>query len=162
MKIQKCSKVFCVEHKEADDHYNLTKSIKMFTPGSILKSKINEKSDYRGDSIVIAMIGECNHRWNIIFSFHKGNTYINTKICEDAEVKVKTKQEEYLDYLNSEKWKKKAARKRKSADNKCQLCNNGKKTLHVHHRSYENVYHERMRDLIVLCEDCHNRFHSTT
>jgi len=31
--------------------------------------------------------------------------------------------------------------------------------LHVHHRTYERVFHETLDDLCVLCEDCHELFH---
>lgn len=44
---------------------------------------------------------------------------------------------------------------------KCELCNqNGQ--LHVHHKTYENHgnEHEHLDDLIVLCRDCHAKFHN--
>ena len=68
--------------------------------------------------------------------------------------------QQYHDYLQSEQWKTIARKKREEADNRCQLCNNGSITLHVHHRTYDNIYHEKMNDLIVLCENCHKKFHN--
>lgn len=44
------------------------------------------------------------------------------------------------------------------AGNRCQLCN-AKGRLHVHHRTYENIGNESLNDLIVLCNDCHEKFH---
>jgi hypothetical protein len=67
--------------------------------------------------------------------------------------------QEYQKYLNSPEWKYISGRKRQEADNKCQLCNKGNLTLHVHHRTYDNVYKEKLSDLIVLCENCHKKFH---
>ena len=66
---------------------------------------------------------------------------------------------DYKEYLQSPQWKSLTAKKRKEAGNKCQLCNDGEVTLHVHHRTYENIYKESMEDLIVLCENCHKKFH---
>jgi hypothetical protein len=31
--------------------------------------------------------------------------------------------------------------------------------LDVHHRTYERVGQEQLRDLIVLCRTCHSRYH---
>lgn len=68
--------------------------------------------------------------------------------------------QQYHDYLQSEQWKTIAKKKRGEADNRCQLCNNNTLTLHVHHRTYVNIYHENINDLIVLCENCHKKFHN--
>ena len=65
----------------------------------------------------------------------------------------------YQEYLQTLEWKSLAKAKRISANNKCQLCNNGNDELHVHHRTYDNVYHEELDDLIVLCKQCHSKFH---
>ena len=67
----------------------------------------------------------------------------------------------YKDYLQTEHWqefRKKALRK---AGYKCQLCNNGG-LLNTHHRTYENKGHETYSDVIVLCQDCHGKFHDKT
>jgi HNH endonuclease len=40
----------------------------------------------------------------------------------------------------------------------CQLCDS-KDKLQVHHRRYDNIGHESLSDLIVLCDRCHSRFH---
>ena len=66
--------------------------------------------------------------------------------------------EEYLNYLNSPKWK----QIRKEAlvlYESCVLCG-AKKQLDVHHRSYKNFGNETIvKDLIVLCERCHAKYH---
>ncbi len=67
----------------------------------------------------------------------------------------------YHEYLQTPEWKSIASRKRTQAGNKCQLCNDGTAKLNVHHRTYDNVYREKLDDLIVLCENCHTKFHGT-
>lgn len=65
----------------------------------------------------------------------------------------------YKDYLNTDEWKNKRLCALKAAGFSCQLCNDSDKTLHVHHRTYERRGNEKLGDLIVLCEDCHKKFH---
>ena len=65
----------------------------------------------------------------------------------------------YKEYLGSPEWKTRADGARRRAGFRCQLCNS-KGRLHVHHRTYDRIGHERYDDLIVLCEVCHSHFHS--
>ncbi len=32
-------------------------------------------------------------------------------------------------------------------------------TIDVHHKSYENIFNEKMDDLVALCRQCHNDLH---
>lgn len=64
----------------------------------------------------------------------------------------------YKDYLETNHWQEFRKRALSRAGYRCQLCN-GKKPLHVHHRTYENRGEERYQDVIVLCADCHKKFH---
>ena len=67
----------------------------------------------------------------------------------------------YDEYMKTEHWDKTRKAAYKRAGHRCQLCNgNGK--MHCHHRTYENRGHEKPGDLIVLCEDCHAKFHDMT
>lgn len=68
----------------------------------------------------------------------------------------------YEDYLKTDYWKFCRQAKLEESDCTCGLCNhqdNTSKTLQVHHKTYENRGNERLEDLIVLCEDCHAKFH---
>ena len=66
---------------------------------------------------------------------------------------------EYDMYINSEAWREKAVEAKQRAGHRCQLCNKGNTVLHVHHRTYERLREELPDDLIVLCADCHSKFH---
>lgn len=66
----------------------------------------------------------------------------------------------YKLYLQTEHWKHFRAEALKHEQYKCQLCNSKDKELNVHHRSYENIGRETFNDVIVLCKDCHEKFHS--
>ncbi|RJQ29206.1 HNH endonuclease [Candidatus Parcubacteria bacterium] len=67
----------------------------------------------------------------------------------------------YSEYLTTKHWKSIARRARLRAKHKCQLCNNTGES-HVHHRHYKTIGEESIiNDLIVLCADCHAKFHGT-
>ena len=56
-------------------------------------------------------------------------------------------------------WQKRRLEAMQYADFRCQLCNAKDKQLHVHHRTYDTFENEPLNDLVVLCEDCHAKFH---
>ena len=64
----------------------------------------------------------------------------------------------YLNYLQSAEWRYLAARVRARDNNMCQDCGNNHQ-LHVHHLTYERIYHEPLTDLITLCDTCHRVRH---
>ena len=73
------------------------------------------------------------------------------------------KQMDYKDFLNTVYWKAIRQYKLDKANNKCALCNS-KKRLNVHHKTYDRHGTEHLpevadEDLIVLCQDCHAKFH---
>ena len=65
------------------------------------------------------------------------------------------------EYYKSPQWQKKRLEAMEYADFRCQLCNASDKQLHVHHRTYDAFKNEPPNDLVVLCEECHDRFHNT-
>ena len=68
----------------------------------------------------------------------------------------------YRKYLQSEHWKAFRLKALERASYACQLCNRKQKdgvTLHVHHRSYTRIGHEDEMDVVVLCSECHKKFH---
>lgn len=66
---------------------------------------------------------------------------------------------DYRAYLDSDHWKQKRSIALHQAGNRCQVCNEGGQ-LDVHHRTYERLGDELPQDLIVLCRNCHQLFHS--
>lgn len=69
-----------------------------------------------------------------------------------------TKKEKYHQYLNSDEWK----IKRSEVINKkwcnCEKCWSDK-NIQIHHWTYIRLYKEELKDLFVLCNDCHFKLH---
>ncbi len=65
----------------------------------------------------------------------------------------------YREYLQTPEWQERRKRAMKRAGFRCQVCNAYGVRLNVHHRTYERRGYEHDRDLIVLCEGCHQIFH---
>jgi len=66
----------------------------------------------------------------------------------------------YQDFLRTPYWKAISEKKKKQAEFKCNLCN-GSEKLACHHRTYEThgYEHDNLQDLIILCDECHKKFH---
>lgn len=100
-----------------------------------------------------------NQKWNDIKYYRK------IEILESYNIDIKKvasyiKSMKYKDFLKTLYWKAIAETKKARAKNSCQLCG-GKESLAVHHKTYENHGYElyNMGDLIVLCKNCHSKFH---
>ena len=67
--------------------------------------------------------------------------------------------QEYYEYLQSDKWKEKAAARLEFDGYVCQGCGgkgNSLNGLQIHHMTYHNIYHEDIyTDLVTLCRSCH-------
>lgn len=90
------------------------------------------------------------------------------KYRESLKKKVKTftgayiekkEYKRYRKYINSQAWREKRELALDFYDNNCGLCGS-KFNLHVHHKTYKNLYRESMADLMLLCETCHKTAHS--
>lgn len=75
----------------------------------------------------------------------------------------------YVEYVGDKShsphpyWQK-VRRARYEADSrKCVLCKMeiDEHSFQTHHMSYERLGHERLRDVITLCNECHEKFHET-
>ena len=66
----------------------------------------------------------------------------------------------YKMYLMTPYWQLVSNLARRKAKYKCQLCGSNE-SLNVHHKTYKHKGFEiiNMDDLIVLCQDCHQKFH---
>lgn len=67
-------------------------------------------------------------------------------------------QKAYQEYLQTDKWKTIRAQRLAMDNGECVLC--GSPAKHVHHRRYTKEWGtETVRDLVSLCNDCHNWHH---
>lgn len=62
---------------------------------------------------------------------------------------------EYLGYIRSPAWRKKADARMKRDNGICQVC--GRQATEVHHLTYMNFRNEGMEDLVSLCHECHRK-----
>lgn len=110
----------------------------------------------RNSHLVIPFVGECGHRWELVFEFHKGNT------CSFIRVPYEVEEEpiDYHAYIESPAWRMVAEAAKERAGHKCQTCNAPRNTttLDAHHRTYERLGNEAPEDITVLCRDCHSLF----
>ena len=63
---------------------------------------------------------------------------------------------EYVNYLRSEKWKKKRYAKGFQVGFLCERCGQySKASFEIHHKTYAHIFKEPLSDLMFLCPDCH-------
>jgi hypothetical protein len=65
----------------------------------------------------------------------------------------------YIEYLKTPHWLLLKKRKLKQRRCRCETCGAQRCELHVHHLTYENLGHEPLSDLKVLCLHCHDKVH---
>jgi hypothetical protein len=91
--------------------------------------------------------------------FNEINKYsiLESVICQHI------REMDYSDFLKTPYWKAIADKKKSQAGWRCQTCNR-QGNLHVHHRTYSIRGRElqNMKDLIVLCNNCHQTFHDVS
>ena len=64
----------------------------------------------------------------------------------------------YQEYIRSAEWKRRAKQAIEHYGGKCAICGS-KDRLEVHHKTYQRLGRERMKDLEVLCSGCHGIEH---
>lgn len=65
---------------------------------------------------------------------------------------------EYEEYIHSAEWQEVRLKAFEHYGRKCMECGS-EGILHVHHNNYKNFKHERIKDLRILCEECHVKVH---
>lgn len=60
------------------------------------------------------------------------------------------------EYLESRHWKE-IRKKVLERDNYLCIC--GERATYAHHKTYENLWQEKLSDLVALCKNCHDGFH---
>lgn len=106
------------------------------------KFSINKNAYKNGNNIIYELF------FNWVIEGYEESVAIGSFICSD-----------YDEYLNCNHWDNVRNIKKEEAEYKCQLCSSNEK-LNVHHNNYNNLFMEESNDLIVLCEDCHKKFHN--
>jgi hypothetical protein len=86
------------------------------------------------------------------------NEFENEKIIKTIKIQ-ELKSLPYKDYLMTDHWESLKHEALHLANNSCALCLSNNRQLHVHHKTYKNRGQETQNDLIVLCKDCHKKFH---
>lgn len=65
---------------------------------------------------------------------------------------------EYKAYLQSDEWKRIRTRIRRRARGRCERCGVNVRD-DIHHKTYERVGNEDLKDLIAVCRPCHRCIH---
>lgn len=101
--------------------------------------------------------------WNTSVKTHERYREISRCYINEDYVAEHIKSMEYKDFLLTPYWKAVAAEIKRKRNFQCQLCGSNK-NLVVHHKTYEHHGYEHdyfvmQNDLIVLCNNCHSKFH---
>ena len=67
---------------------------------------------------------------------------------------------EYVEFINSQKWKSFRAGIIKERGRKCEKCGETKGEIHAHHLTYERFMNELPEDIQLLCKACHMAVHN--
>ena len=68
---------------------------------------------------------------------------------------------DFKEQYKDPRWQKRRLKELERTNYTCEICNNTKKTLHIHHGSYLKgleIWSDSYK-LYVLCEDCHEESH---
>lgn len=78
--------------------------------------------------------------------------------ADDRFTRREIRREMYKNYLKSDAWKKKRTKVIDRANGICEECafNHG---VDVHHTTYQRLFRESMKDLVLLCRACHTKHH---
>lgn len=71
---------------------------------------------------------------------------------------VRTRKTSYERYLKTHHWARTREQTLLRCRHECQVCG-AVENLQVHHKNYDRVGREYPTDLVVLCRDCHAKFH---
>jgi 5-methylcytosine-specific restriction endonuclease McrA len=125
-----------------------------------LANKLNCKSKFKE---VKEKFGITISEWHSLSGYMNSNDFKDNKKVRTKAKKVnikKLKKLPYKEYLKSEHWQQ-IKKEIKRVFKTCVICNS-KTNLNVHHRSYRHRgnANKEIRDLILLCSECHTLFHT--
>jgi 5-methylcytosine-specific restriction endonuclease McrA len=99
----------------------------------------------------------CEPCWDQVQTVRHEEWFRQNDLHEQRLLELRTMP--YVEYLLTPEWQERRKQHLKSAAYRCQVCNAGGVRLNVHHRTYERRDQEWFKDLITLCEGCHDLFH---
>lgn len=89
-----------------------------------------------------------------------------TSITDEVEIYFNEQEERfsktYQQYLDTIEWKTLTFQIYKRDNNRCRQCSKDLSKINgnVHHVNYDNVYMEKLEDLVLVCKNCHQLIHS--
>lgn len=100
------------------------------------------------------------------FSYLNYNNWLSNRGSQTTSLWESVKNEnyessrylKYSNYLKSENWKLKRSEVLKRDKDLCQVCKENK-AFEVHHITYENLFKEKLEDLLSVCRNCHIEIH---
>ena len=82
------------------------------------------------------------------------------KKSQEKIIQAEKKRNDYLEFINSQKWKSFRAGIIKERGRKCEKCGETKGEIHAHHLTYERFMNELPEDIQLLCKACHMAVHN--
>jgi len=135
-----------IESKEQKDFYEKQKNEKVEQTQNFINEYLNPDFSWKSG---ISM-------YDAFKSLERKYAYTDHIIIQEHVKKMS-----YYDFLKTPYWKAVSHRRKHIAGYKCQLCSSNK-NLHTHHSTYSikgaEIYN--MKELTVLCEECHEKFHN--
>lgn len=83
---------------------------------------------------------------------------LTPKLKAEPKTVISEQKKKYLEYINSNEWRAFRARALEHYGHRCILCDSIH-NIHLHHKTYRNLYKETFEDVIPLCAACHKRHH---
>jgi len=122
-----------------------------------LSGRLDAADTFRNLDSTIAEIAYHGEAELLLVALKKHSAMIEAEI---EERKARRKMN-YREYLKTEHWQNCRDEMLCLSNHRCFLCNapSHETQLQVHHKSYERLGNEHIMDLIVLCADCHAKFH---
>tara|TARA_R110002049_G_C9025379_1_gene551637 strand:- start:404 stop:994 length:591 start_codon:yes stop_codon:yes gene_type:complete len=105
----------------------------------LIKGALNIERDEEYKSIL-------SSEKNLLFELKKEHSRYNSR------------QAKYHRYLQTKEWKTIRNKVLKRDNSICKICNENKAD-DVHHKTYENVFNEKLEDLVSVCRKCHSEIH---
>lgn len=147
-----------------------------------LQKEIREFTIADGSKQVVAQcltcgerIGQAMKRTSVSSEINPADTILHTNYIENRNrtrnrifqkhLEIQKSEErkhsrEYLEYLESDAWKRRRDKVLNRADGTCEGCLENEATV-VHHLTYEHMFDELLFELVALCSKCHDRCHGT-